>query len=145
MISSQASSSPIGKLPMSPMNSRATGRLKGAKPSIAPLSARATMSASGGSAPRAPINATPTVIGTTSATIIQSIPSMKLTRLTNHRAADEQQAALEPERKHGQRAQVIGHGHQHEGDGGALHAELCRGVQIVEIVGGAEQHQKQCR
>ena len=39
--------------------------------------------ASGGAAPVMPSSTTPAVTGTTSATVIQSMPSMKLTRLTN--------------------------------------------------------------
>ena len=43
--------------------------------------------ASGGNAPKAPASARPAATGTTSATVIQSMPSMKFTRLMNQRAA----------------------------------------------------------
>ena len=43
------------------------------------------MIAAGGSGPSKPITARAAAIGTTSAAVIQSRPSMKFTRLTNHR------------------------------------------------------------
>jgi len=82
-IRSQLSNKPIGKLPTSPRNKRATGRLKGANPIIAPHRAIATSAALSGSAPIKPKSARAAVTGITSATVIQSIPSMKLTRFTN--------------------------------------------------------------
>ena len=65
----------------------ATGRLNGAKPIIAPQSAAATIAAVSGSSPNRPSSASAAVTGTTSATVIQSRPSMKLTRLTNQSPA----------------------------------------------------------
>src|SRR6185437_561575 len=87
MTSSQPSNKPIGRLPTSPRNNRATGLLKGAKPIIAPPSASAATVASRGSAPMIPKSTRPAVTGTTSATVIQSMPSMKFTRLTNQSKA----------------------------------------------------------
>ena len=52
-------------------------------PSIAPNNANATTVACSGNAPRNPSATRPPLTGTTSATVIQSMPSMKLTRLTN--------------------------------------------------------------
>ena len=51
---SQPSKRPIGRLPTSPRNSRATGLLKGAKPSIAPSSAAATIAGNGAIVPQRP-------------------------------------------------------------------------------------------
>jgi hypothetical protein len=82
---SQPSRRPIGRLPTSPKKSRATGLLNGAKPKIAPSSAAAKSVAGNSSSPATPRSVMALVAGTNSATVIQSIPSMKLTRLTNHR------------------------------------------------------------
>src|SRR5580692_7119542 len=51
---------------------------------MAPQSARLMIVGVAGKYPSAPKTASAAVIGTTSATVIQSRPSMKLTRLTNH-------------------------------------------------------------
>ena len=83
----QPSKRPIGRLPTSPRKIVATGRLNGAKPIIAPQSAAATIAAVSGSSPNRPSSASAAVTGTTSATVIQSRPSMKLTRLTNQSPA----------------------------------------------------------
>jgi hypothetical protein len=77
----------MGRLPTSPRNIFATGRLNGAKPSVAPQSAAAMSAVDNGSCPEKPISTSAAVIGITSATVIQSSPSMKFTRLTNQSAA----------------------------------------------------------
>src|SRR5256885_473122 len=90
--SNQLNSSPIGRLPTSPRKICATGLLNGAKPINPPQSATATTTPCAGSAPRYPMNTSPTVIGTNSATVIQSMPSMKLVKLTNQRHASSSSA-----------------------------------------------------
>ena len=59
---------------------------------MAPHSTVATTVAPGGSAPASPKAASAAVTGTTSATVIQSMPSMKLTRLTNQMPASSRHA-----------------------------------------------------
>ncbi len=139
-MSSQASSSPMGRLPMSPMNSRATGRLNGAKPSMAPLSASATRSASGGSAPSAPMTAMPTVTGTTSATIIQSMPSMKLTRLMNHSAPTNSRPRSSQKGMKGSARMPSGRAPSIKAIAAACTRQLRQGTELEMIIGGAEQH-----
>src|SRR5262249_12337100 len=63
------------------------GLLNGAKPRRAPHNASATDPASGGAAPNTAKTKMLVADGTASATVIQSMPSMKLTRLTNHSPA----------------------------------------------------------
>ena len=73
----------------------------GAKPIIAPPSASATIMASRGSAPIKPNSTRPAVTGTTSATVIQSMPSMKLVRLTNQSMARPSSARSSQEGRNG--------------------------------------------
>ncbi len=83
---------PIGRLPTSPRKMRATGRLNGAKPIKPPHSASATSTPCIGNAPSHPMTTSPMLTGTNSATVIQSMPSMKLVRLTNHKQASSSSA-----------------------------------------------------
>src|SRR5262249_39927913 len=83
----QPNNKPIGKLPTSPRNNCATGRLKGANPMIAPHNASATNASVQGSAPMKPNSAIVAVAGTSSTTVIQSMPSIKFTTFTNQRMA----------------------------------------------------------
>src|SRR5262249_11099163 len=69
-----------------------TGRLDGAKPSIAPHSAAAISVTWGATQPLRPRMTIAAVTGTASATVIQSSPSMKLTRLTNQTPANRNNA-----------------------------------------------------
>ena len=130
---------------MSPIKRRATGLLNGAKPSIAPLSASATTSAAGGSAPSAPMIATPAVIGTTSATIIQSMPSMKLTRLMNHTVPTSRMARSTQSGRNENRPELVGQRGEHQGGGQGLDQELHLGLKVVEVVDASEHEQQQRR
>ena len=55
--------------------------------------------AGGGAAPIRPSSTTPAVTGTTSATVIQSMPSMKFTRLTNQTPPSSSSARSSAARK----------------------------------------------
>src|SRR5262249_51031046 len=96
--SSHPRTSPMGRLPTSPRNSFATGRLKKLKPIIAPQVARLTTTASGGSMPNKPITAIAAVTGTTCATVSQSRPSLKLTKIAHPHAANEDRRPQDPGR-----------------------------------------------
>ena len=71
------------------------------KPSMAPQQRRRDDGCRGRKFAERPSRSSPPVTGTTSATVIQSSPSMKLTRLTNQRPASSKMAAFDPERTGG--------------------------------------------
>ena len=75
------------------------------------------------------------VIGTNSATVIQSMPSMKLVRLTNHRQASSSSARSTHHGSSGTTRSSAGKARDHDGDGERLQQKPRRHLDGPDIVG----------
>ena len=88
----------------------------------------------------APVNGTP------SATVIQSMPSMKLTRLTNHTPPTNRHSALDPPGQDRQDVPFRRQRGDQGADGEALQHEPRHCRQGADVVDGADQgEQDRCR
>ncbi len=86
------------------------------------------------------------VIGITSATVIQSMPSMKLTRLTNHKPPISSRSRSSPPRQERHDTELIGQGVDDARDHDSLQDQAQAGGKRPNIVDRAEaSHDQHCR
>ena len=110
-----------------------------------PSSASATSTAVAGAAPIRPSNATAAVTGTTSATVIQSMPSMKLTRLTNHTPPTSRIANSSVRGSCGIMLKFDRQRRQHGADRQRLQHEPRRGAEPADVIDHPDQRKREGR
>ena len=106
---------------------------------MAPHKERLMTVAAGGRTPNAPKIASAAVIGTTSATVIQSRPSMKLTRLTNHSPPMVSRKPLEPKRHERCDPQFMRQSENDQRHAEGLQKKARRDTDRTDVVGGADR------